>query len=364
MKIVLFVMLFFPLLVTAQSVNNDGFIITGNIKDLPEHSIVYFAGNNENDTIAKTTVKQGNFTLTGKLSNVDGRMLIFPASNTRLFLFIGNEHINVAASGISLNDVVVSGSSTQADYEEFIYQIKPLGDFVNYYRSQTQTAQTQEAKDSAMIMLNTAYNIYQNSIERFIERRKSSPVAALLLAYSYDTDPNKDAVLLEKRFNILDTSAIQNRYAEGVKHVIEISKVGAVGTRALDFSQQDTSGKNVSLAQFRGKYVLLDFWASWCKPCRMENPNVVEAYNEFRNKNFTIVSVSLDQDKNNWLNAIKADHLNWTHVSDLQFWSNEAAKLYHVEAIPQNYLIDPNGTIIAKNLRGDELKAKLREVLK
>jgi peroxiredoxin len=364
MKSVLFIILFFPLLGTSQNVNDDGFIIVGKIKDLPENSVVYFAGDNENDTIAKTTVTQGNFTLSGKLSNIDGRMLIFPAANARLFLFIGNEHITITASSINLNDVVVAGSTTQADYEEFIYQIKPLGDFVNYYRTQTQTAQTQQAKDSAMITLNTAYNIYQNSIDRFIARRKSSPVAALLLAYSYDTDPNKDAVMLEKRFNTLDVSALQTRYAEGVKRVIENSKIGAVGTKALDFIQHDTSGKNISLGQFRGKYVLLDFWASWCKPCRMENPNVVAAYNEFRNKNFTIVSVSLDQDKNNWVNAIKADHLNWTHVSDLQFWSNEVAKLYHIESIPQNYLIDPNGTIIAKNLRGDELKAKLREVLK
>jgi len=365
MKYILVSILFFPLLVIAQkNISNEGFVITGNIKGLPENSLVYFAGDNENDTVAKTMVKQGNFVLTGKLNNVVGRMLIFPASNARLFLFIGNEHVNIYASDMGMTDVVVSGSPTQADYEEFIYQIKPLGDFVNYYRTQMQTAQTQEARDSSAIMLNTAYNIYQNSIERFITRRKSSPVSALLLAYSYDTDPNKDAVLLEKRFTTLDTTAMQNRYAEGVRHVIEIGKVGAVGTKALDFTQKDTSGKDISFTQFRGKYVLLDFWASWCRPCRMENPNVVAAYNEFKNKNFTILSVSLDQDKTNWVNAIKADHLNWTHVSDLQFWSNEVAKLYHVEAIPQNYLIDPNGTIIAKNLRGDELKAKLSEVLK
>ena len=185
MKRVLLFILFFPLLVTAQNVSDDGFVITGKIKDLPESSVVYFAGNNENDTIAKTTVKQGNFILTGKLSNIDGRMLIFPSVNARLFLFIGNEHINITASGISLNDVVVSGSATQADYEEFIYQIKPLGDFVNYYRTQAQSAQTQEAKDSAMIMLNTAYNMYQNSIDRFIDPTKkfasgSTPVGLQL----------------------------------------------------------------------------------------------------------------------------------------------------------------------------------------
>lgn len=363
MKRVLSLILFFPLIALAQK-TNEGFVISGKVKGLPDNSIVYFAGNNENDTIAKTITKQGAFVLKGKVDNVDGRMLIFPSINARLFLFIGNEHVTVTASSTDFNDVVIAGSPTQADYEEFIYQIKPVGDFVNYYRSQMQSAQTQAARDSAAIALNAAYNIYQNSIDRFITRRKSSPVAALLLAYSYDMDPNKDVALLEKRFNMLDSSAMQNRYASGIKNVIEVGKIGAVGTKALDFTQTDTSGKNVSLSQFRGKYVLLDFWASWCRPCRMENPNVVAAYNQYKNKNFTILSVSLDQDKNNWLNAIKVDHLTWTHVSDLQFWGNEAAKLYHVEAIPQNYLIDPNGVIIARNLRGDQLEAKLREVLK
>lgn len=364
MKCVASLFLFLPLLLNAQTNSDKGFIISGKINRLPDNSVVYLAGNNENDTIVKTTVKESSFTLKGKVENIDGRMLIFPSSNARLFLFTGNEHLNISGSNADLSDVVITGSSSQTDYEEFINHIKPLGDFVNYYRAQMQSAQNKEAHDSAAIMLNAAYNIYQTSIDRFIARKKNSPAAALLLAYSYDMDPNKDVVLLEKRFKILDTAALENRYAEGVKRVIENGKIGAVGTKALEFAQQDTAGKKVSLSQFRGKYVLLDFWASWCRPCRMENPNVVEAYNQYKNKNFTILSVSLDQDKDNWMNAIKTDHLNWTHVSDLQFWGNEVAKLYHVESIPQNFLIDPNGTIIAKNLRGEELKAKLHEVLK
>lgn len=363
MRCVLLGLFIFPLILNAQN-SDQGFVITGTVKGLADNSLVYFAGNNENDTIAKTVAKQGSFTLKGNVNNVDGRMLIFPSLNARLFLFTGNDHVNILSSSADFSDVTVTGSPTQNDYNEFIFEIKPLGDFVNYYRGQMQMAQTQEARDSAGIMLNTAYNIYQTSIDRFISRRSSSPVAALLLAYSYDMDPNKDVVLLEKRFNSLDTNALHNRYADGVKHAIETGKIGAVGTKAIEFTQQDTSGRNISLSQFRGKYVLLDFWASWCRPCRMENPNVVAAYNEFKNKNFTILSVSLDQDKDNWINAIKNDRLNWTHVSDLQFWSNGAAKLYHVESIPQNYLINPNGIIIAKNLRGDQLRAKLQELLK
>jgi thiol-disulfide isomerase/thioredoxin len=126
-------------------------------------------------------------------------------------------------------------------------------------------------------------------------------------------------------------------------------------------------GKTLSLKSVRGKYVLVDFWASWCGPCRQENPNVVKAYNQFKDKGkgFTVFSVSLDDDKDRWTKAIAADGLLWpNHVSDLKKWNNAAAAAYGVQSIPQSFLLDPNGKIIAKNLRGPALEAKLAEVLK
>ena len=126
----------------------------------------------------------------------------------------------------------------------------------------------------------------------------------------------------------------------------------------------DVNGKPVSLNSFRGKYVLVDFWASWCGPCREENPNVVAAYNKFKNKNFTILGVSLDKEKSAWLKAIKDDGLTWNHISDLKFWNSIAVPLYKIEGIPYNVLVDPQGKIIAKELRGPDLENKLAEVLK
>lgn len=134
--------------------------------------------------------------------------------------------------------------------------------------------------------------------------------------------------------------------------------------KAEDFTLPDTSGHPVALSSFRGKYVLVDFWASWCGPCRMENPNVVRTYNQYRDKNFTVLGVSLDQSKDAWMKAIKDDGLAWTQISDLKFWNNAAAALYNVNSIPYNFLIDPNGNIIAENIRGEDLQITLSKTLK
>ncbi len=137
-----------------------------------------------------------------------------------------------------------------------------------------------------------------------------------------------------------------------------------IGKPAPDIVMPDVNGKNVSLSSFKGKYVLVDFWASWCGPCRAENPNVVNSFNKYKDKNFTVLGVSLDKDKAAWIQAIKADGLNWPQISDLAFWKSKAVDLYKFEGIPYNVLVDPKGIVIAEELRGDALGAKLAEVLK
>lgn len=176
-------------------------------------------------------------------------------------------------------------------------------------------------------------------------------------------DPNELLPVLDG----LSKDLQQTETARSMRASLESLKATANGAMAPDFEQTDTLGHPVRLSSFRGKYVLLDFWASWCGPCRQENPNVVKVFNKYKGKNFTIIGVSLDRPGAMfpWLDAIRADHLGgWTQLSDLKFWNNAVARLYYVQSIPKNFLIDPTGKIIAQDLRGDDLEDELKKVLR
>lgn len=204
------------------------------------------------------------------------------------------------------------------------------------------------------------------SLKSFVQdflQKSSSPVLTL---YALSSFQNTSTNLGIKGFTQAEMTDIINSAAAKFPNHAALQNVakGLASSKAKDFSQPGVDGKPVSLSSFRGKYVLLDFWASWCKPCRQDNPNIVKAYNEFKDKNFTVFGVSLDQNRDSWLQAVEQDGLTWTHASDLKFWNNEAAVLYGVQSIPANFLIDPQGNIIAQDLHGEELVATLRKFLK
>jgi len=231
----------------------------------------------------------------------------------------------------------------------------------------------QDAKAKTLGDSITALNAAKGEIlyGHYIESNLNSP----MMVYAFDkyylatrghNDPNRVLALFEMLPDSVKARPTAKAFKQQITNGITYDKDVAVGKTAPDFTINDTLDHPVSLSSFRGHYVLLDFWASWCMPCRAENPNVVKQYARFHEKGFDILSVSLDQPgkKANWLKAIHDDGLTWTHVSNLKFWDDSAVKLYGVQSIPQNFLIDPQGRIVGRNLRGEELEKALAAVYK
>jgi peroxiredoxin len=282
-----------------------------------------------------------------------------------LFMEPGNIKIDVKDS---LKFAKVTGSKSQAELEAFNELEKPYDQKSEELRNKYM----QFRKDSNEVGMKSVEEEFDKMSEeknetvfhKYLTEHPSSPIALYVLNQyaGYDIDPAK----VEPLFESLPAATKQLPSAVAFKKRIETAKKTAVGSYAMNFTQNDTLEKPVSLSDFKGKYVLIDFWASWCGPCRAENPNVVKAFNQYKDKDFTVLGVSLDQPgkKQSWLNAIHKDGLTWTHVSDLKFWENAVAQLYGIRAIPQNLLLDPTGKIIAKNIRGEELTNKLAEIFK
>ena len=371
-KLLLGFLLLAPWLAQAQA--PTPYTVKGKIGELNAPAKVYLVRGLE--LLDSTTLKNGSFEFSGttdRPKEVDvvvqrnGRLkdgFSISRNRTRIFLEPGPVVVTTADS---LPNANATGSQLTTDYQKLITSFEPIkakeaAIIAEAEKASPQQQQVPAFQEHLQAQFQAIREERQRGYSAFIKANPTSWVSLDAMQFAAGAVPQYTE--LESLYNALSPSLRNTPEGQRYKQLLHDIKAVAIGAQAPNFTQLTPEGKQISLADYRGKYVLVDFWASWCGPCRQENPTVTKVYNEFKNKNFDILAVSLDEEKGKWLKAVQEDQLAWTQVSDPRGFEGDIARRYHIQAIPQNFLVDPTGRIVAVNLRGDELRTTLARFIK
>jgi len=356
---------FASIFVDAQT---GAFTVQGHMKDLPDGE-VYLAYGSFNTMKADTVVaKDGAFIFKGHVEEPCYAMLFTHDYRLKVDLFLDTGNITIKGNMNAIDETDVRGSRIVNEYAAYNSSIldsrrpvqKIYEAWMNAYQA-GDSIKSEQYKQRFMAARDSQSVAQAGAQLKFIQQHPGSYVSAWELMHRIDGHSLQQGIAL---YDKLSPAIQQSKQGKEIAERIALLSKVETGNVAPGFKQAGIDNKNVALADYKGRYVLLEFWASWCGPCRAEIPNLINEYHQFKSKGFDILSVSLDDDKAKWKAAIEQHKMPWAQVSDLKGWKNEVARLYGINAVPANFLIDPNGRIIAQNLRGDLLGSTLRELLK
>ncbi len=340
--------------------------IKGKINNPQSEGVVVLekVGNSNLEVIDTITIQEDStFQLTTEVSEPGFYRINF-YENQYVTLVLNDEDVTVTADGNNNQGLAKVEGSTDTDYLNEVNRImQGLQEGVNKLNHdyiEARNANNQQGMAAVEQRYDSLETATRTQIKEKIQNMGNS--IAALFAVNY-LDPDKDFMFLSELADKFQKELPDSPYTQDFAASVKDMKTLAIGQEAPDLALPNPKGDTVRLSSLKGKYVLIDFWAAWCRPCRIENPNVVRLYDQYKNKGFEIFGVSLDREKSAWVKAIQDDNLTWTHVSDLQYFDSKAAELYNINAIPATYLLDKEGRIIAKNLRGKALEEKLEEIM-
>ncbi|MCO5248193.1 MAG: AhpC/TSA family protein [Chitinophagales bacterium] len=344
--------------------NKDAFVIQGELADGGTQAIYLIHPEETGGKVDTISMKNGKFRIKGTTTLANVYELAFGEQYPPLEIILEPGKFDVKGSLSDFYNIKVTGGTLQTEYNEFIDKMIPFNDaytvlYKEFLNAKSDTSGlAQEKQERLYDEMDSIKSVYYEAAYQFVESKPVNIVSAKIIDEVLMSKPDLDR--LQPIVNKFDDPIIKSSFGQRIGNTLSVMLKTPIGKEAPLFTMNDVNGNEVSLESMRGKYVLIDFWASWCRPCRDENPRMVSLYNKFKSKKFDMLGVSIDQNQIKWKQAIIDDHLAWTQVIDEKSVSSTE---YGVLAIPSNILLDPKGNIVGKNLFGSELERKLEEVL-